>query len=241
LSIIIAVKFFGDEINATLSSLLLLPKTLVEVIVVNGSGRRILMYEELLPEQQSMYILQGPDKNIYDAWNKGLAVARGEYVAFIGSGDLVRKDYFSRMHESALKTGADLILCKQMQWLEDRKPLRELGRPWVWKEFQKKFSIPHIGCWHKRALFLQYGGFDDSFFVAGDYEWLLRVGKNIQSAFVDEVLVDVTVGGISDNGNRVFMESKRARKMHTDASEVDLFIRDYVYRVRKKVRKLLWG
>jgi len=210
----------------------------LEIIVVNGGA---MISSTRLKCHNNLTLLQEPDKNIYDAWNKGLAVSTGDYVAFLGSGDLVRKDYFSRMHESALKTGADLILCKQMQWLEDGKPLRELGRPWVWNEFQKKFSIPHIGCWHKRELFVRYGGFDDSFYVAGDYEWLLRVGGIIQSAFVDEVLVDVTVGGISDNGNRVFEESKRARTMHTDASNVDLFFRDCVYRVRKKVRKLLWG
>jgi glycosyltransferase involved in cell wall biosynthesis len=237
LSIIIATKNVEIFLLRTIESLKFIESD-IEIVVVNG-GDSISSTE--FKRHSNLTLMQGPDKNIYDAWNKGLAVARGEYVAFLGSGDLVRKDYFSRMHDSALKTGADLILCKQMQWMEDGRPLRKLGRPWVWKEFQKKFSIPHIGCWHKRALFLQYGGFDDSFFVAGDYEWLLRVGKNIQSAFVDEVLVDVTVGGISDNGNRVFMESKRARKMHTDASEVDLFIRDYVYRVRKKVRKLLWG
>ncbi len=237
LSIIIATKDVELFLLRTIASLKFIESD-IEIVVVNGGD---IICNSKFKLYNNLKLIQEPDKNIYDAWNKGLAVACGDYVAFFGSGDLVRKDYFSRMHDSALKTGADLILCKQMQWLEDSKPLRELGRPWVWKEFQKKFSIPHIGCWHKRTLFLQYGGFDDSFFVAGDYEWLLRVGKNIQSAFVDEVLVDVTVGGISDNGNRVFTESKRARKMHTDASEVDLFIRDYVYRVRKKVRKLLWG
>ena len=212
----------------------------VEILIMNG-GRTMdgsIWQNHPLP----VTMINEPDQGIYDAWNKGIAVAKGEFIAFIGAGDCVRPNYLQEM-TALWKTSpnAELLLCKQQQYLLNGRPLRVFGKPWNWKEFQQNFSIPHIGCWHKTALFEEHGNFDTTYKVSGDYEWLLRVGEALKVGFTSEVLLDVPVGGVSDKTGHVFQESRRARATHTNASKWNLLYVDYAYRMRKTVRQWLWG
>jgi glycosyltransferase involved in cell wall biosynthesis len=242
LSIVMAVKDSEALLIQSLDALLRinLNGCGVEILIING-GRSLagsIWQNHSLP----VTIINEPDQGIYDAWNKGVALANGEFITFIGAGDCLRPNYLQEM--TALwkrSSNADLLLCKQQQYLKSGRPLRVFGKPWNWKEFQQNFSIPHIGCWHKMALFAEHGNFDTTYKVSGDYEWLLRVGKGLKVVFTPEVLLDVPVGGVSDKNGHVFHESRRARARHTDASKWNLVYVDYAYRMRKRLRKLLWG
>ena len=74
---------------------------------------------------------------------------------------------------------------------------RMVGRPWTWSTFRHYMNVAHVGSWHHRRLFQQYGGFDDRWSICGDYEFLLRVGPALKAGFIDEVLVEMAAGGIS--------------------------------------------
>jgi len=242
LSFVIAIKDNDTALFKTLSSLGDLEKehTSFEVIVMNGGLS--LVSEEIAKLVFPIIIITEPDCGIYDAWNKGLGLAQGEFVAFLGAGDCVRPNYFIEMSElSAKNSESDLLLCRQKQWLSNGGALREFGKPWDWEGFKKNFNIPHIGCWHRRKLFDTFGNFDINYKVSGDYEWLLRVGAQLKVSFTSLVLLDVPVGGISDSSEQVFKETRSARATHTEASTLDLIYHDAHYRFRKFVRKFLWG
>jgi len=242
LSVVIAIKDNTSALIKTLASLAELDKcnASFEVLVINGGSA--LMKEEIAQQPYSITIVDEVDEGIYDAWNKGLGLAQGEFVAFLGAGDCVRPNYFIEMTELSAKNGeSDLLLCRQQQWLSNGRALREFGKPWDWEGFKKNFNIPHIGCWHRRRLFDTFGNFDSNYKVSGDYEWLLRVGAQLKVSFTSLVLLDVPVGGISDSNEQVFKETRCARATHTEASTLDLIYHDARYRFRKFVRKFLWG
>jgi glycosyltransferase involved in cell wall biosynthesis len=211
-----------------------------EILLINGG---MPLSESLRQNCHfSLTIINELDDGIYDAWNKGISMAEGEFIAFLGAGDCVRTNYLRKMNAVYEENrSVELLLCRQQQILSNGRPLRIFGKPWNWSEFQQNFSIPHIGCWHKTALFEKFGKFDTTYKVAGDYEWLLRVGESLNVGFTTEVLLDVPVGGASDQTSQVFHESKRARATHTDASKWNLFYIDVAYRMRKTVRKWIWG
>ena len=242
LSFIIAVKENNIALIKTLSSLDAIEKqnSRFEVIIINGGLS--LVSDEITNLSYPLTIITECDDGIYDAWNKGLGLAQGEFVAFLGAGDCVRPNYFKEMADLSFKNGeSDLLLCRQQQWLNNGRALREFGKPWDWERFKKNFNIPHIGCWHRRKLFDTFGNFDIKYKVTGDYEWLLRVGAQLKVSYTSLVLLDVPVGGISDSSDQVFKETRTARATHTEASALDLIYHDVRYRFRKFVRKFLWG
>ncbi len=237
----IALKNDECALIKTLDSLKLLTisRDSWEVVIINGGDP---LTEGALDRFQFMVrCITEADQGIYDAWNKGLLIATGQFVAFLGAGDLVRSQYFDVFDAMVKVDEGDLFLCRQQQWQPNGRKLRVFGKAWDWREFQQSFSIPHIGCWHRRSLFDQFGLFDSTYKVSGDYDWLLRVGEGLKVGFTPEVLLDVPVGGVSDKKSHVFHETRRARATHTNASKWNLFYVDFAYRMRKTVRQWLWG
>ena len=54
----------------------------------------------------------------------------------------------------------------------------------------------------RKSIYDQLGGYNDSFKIAGDFELMMRFlqKNNIRSKFIDQTLISMRVGGISNNG-----------------------------------------
>ena len=59
-------------------------------------------------------------------------------------------------------------------------------------------TTAHVGSLHRFDLFEKYGNYDTGYKIAGDYELLLRPGKDLNSIFVGEVTAAMLAGGNSD-------------------------------------------
>ena len=64
----------------------------------------------------------------------------------------------------------------------------------------QKMMIPHQACFHHHSVFKEYGDFDETFFIAIDYEFLLRVLKKEDALFLNDYTVaHMTFGGVSSS------------------------------------------
>lgn len=110
-----------------------------------------------------------PDKGTYDAMNKGLAMATGDYVLFLNSGDVlasshVLSDVFSQDH------CADLIVGRQYQMRGHRKcTAHRIAAKEVNKQFLISNTLPHQATFIRRELLLQSGGYDLSYNIVADW------------------------------------------------------------------------
>ena len=84
------------------------------------------------------------------------------------------------------------------------------GIPWDWNRFKKTMNVVHPGSLHNRNLFMKFGLYDIDYKIIGDYEFLLRVGENLKSVFIDVPTVIFSTGGISSNS--YFKINKEIRK-----------------------------
>jgi glycosyltransferase involved in cell wall biosynthesis len=171
------------------------------------------------------YWITEPDRGIYNAWNKGLSQAQGEWVCFMGADDYIwDRTVLERMVVQLVTLPSTIRVAygKVMLIGNGGKALHTVGESWV--QVRKTFismpymNIPHVGTMHRRSLFEQHGKFDESFRIAGDYELLLRELKKGDAVFLPDIITaGQKLGGIStDTANyfRMVREVWRAQRMH---------------------------
>ncbi|MBC8430354.1 MAG: glycosyltransferase, partial [Desulfobacterales bacterium] len=182
---------------------------------IDGSVSVIRNYENNIAFWESK-----PDRSIYNAWNKALNYARGEWICFLGADDYFwNSDVLSDV-EPHLKKAADagikVVYGQAAKVNRHGRVIKTVGKPWGKIRWLMRHGMPmiHAGVMHHRSLFDIHGQFDESFKIAGDYEFLLRELKNGQALFADGVrIVGHQVGGISTVQNLLMhLEVARARR-----------------------------
>lgn len=166
----------------------------IEHIVIDGASTDGTI--DLIKSTGLAYYSE-PDKGIYDALNKGILKATGEYILFLHS-----DDYFSLnngIEESVkylLKTNADFsygssTLLKNERYAGDFIPLIE--------SFFISFPFPHQTMLTKKEAFIKYNLFDTNYKSAGDYDLILRMLLNgVKSVEVPLNFVNFRLDGFSD-------------------------------------------
>jgi glycosyltransferase involved in cell wall biosynthesis len=151
-----------------------------------------------------------PDKGIYDAWNKGLNLSTGDWVAFIGADDVYVPNAISRYIELARRQASAEFLSSRAQLVDASGYSPIFGGPWSWPACARLMTTIHVGTMHKRSLFERYGQFDSTYRIAGDYELLLRAGAKLQAGFTPDLTILMRSGGASDSTAGLY-EARRAK------------------------------
>lgn len=176
-----------------------------ELIIIDGGSKDGTV--DLLEEnrEQISYWISEPDRGIYNAWNKGLAQAHGEWICFLGADDFLwDAQVLERVAAQLVMIPPDIrVAYGQIMLLNNQgENLYPVGEPWkkVKERFKQIMSVPHPGLMHRRSLFEQHGNFDESFRIAGDYELLLRELKTADAFFIsDIILAAMRQGGVSSD------------------------------------------
>jgi glycosyltransferase involved in cell wall biosynthesis len=169
------------------------------------------------------YWVSEPDAGIYDAWNKAVVCASGNWICFIGADDYLWGDsvlqnmvptMMSAMPSYKLVYGAITMVNSRQEVISRLGDSWEISK----KEMRNIMSVPHPGLMHHRTWFENYGLFDASYKIGGDYEMLLRGWPAQDALFVsDLVTVGMTQGGVSSSPKNALLglrEIRRAQLSH---------------------------
>lgn len=167
------------------------------------------------------FFISEKDDGIYDAWNKALRFARGEWVQFIGAGDeLASPDALGEIANVLFFAHPkyDLVYGR-LQYISEksRVVLEEVGQPWSsmkgkWEFFRPKLPV-HPEVFHHISLFRDGDCFDKSYKIAGDSHFLMRCIKKKDPLYVPILIDRMPLGGISGSIRRAYttsLETKRA-------------------------------
>lgn len=242
ISIITASFNSSDTIKDTIESVLNQTYKNIEYIIIDGQSKDdtvevIKSYVPKFIEKGIIYKwISEKDSGIYDAWNKALKIATGDWLSFIGSDDYFKTaTLFNELVpflDKAITEKTYFVYGKVEHICSDDKLIETSGDSWVNKknEFTNAMNLPHSGSLNYKELFLKNGNFDDRFKIAGDYEFLLREYKKPENnaVFIDKVFTVMREGGVSaslDNRLLVIKENHLARKLN-DISDfsIELFI-----------------
>ena len=197
ISIICASYNCYDTIENSIKSIIPHLSDKIEFIIIDGNSNDgtidiIKKYETFLA-----YWVSEDDLGIYDAWNKGIKKARGEYYSFIGLDDILCENYSSEYIKALSENpNIDFIYSKM---LINKYGQTEFGEKWNWNKFRKKMNIVHPGSLHSAILFNKYGFFNTDFKIAGDYEFLLRVGRDLNTFHINKPTIIFSLNGVSNN------------------------------------------
>jgi len=163
-----------------------------------------------------------PDRGIYHAWNKALTHAQGEWICFHGADDYFWAEHvlseLSPYLVDALSKEIRLVYGQVAKIDAQGNIIKIIGKPWQkirWlMPHGMPLHLPHPGMMHHRSLFECHGLFDETFMIAGDYEFLLRELKDGSALFVEGLrTVCSQIGGIADVSRlKTNMETARAIK-----------------------------
>jgi glycosyltransferase involved in cell wall biosynthesis len=175
----------------------------IELIVIDGGSSDGTT--DVLSQYSSRiaYCISEPDRGIYDAWNKALAQAHGEWVCFLGADDflwdrLVLARVVARLEQ--VPAHIDVAYSQVNLIDENDEILYSIGQPWnqVKHDFRQLMCIPHPAVMHRSRLFKKHGVFDESFHIAGDYELLSRELFDNDAFYIPDIVFSgMRQGGVS--------------------------------------------
>lgn len=177
-----------------------------EYIVIDGASTdgSVEMVKNLEAEFRHLKWVSEPDSGIYNAMNKGLRMASGDYIQILNSGDsLAAPDVMERMLSALEKADKPSMLYGNMvKCFPD-------GRRWVDKSFEGREitmldmytgTLNHDPTYIRRDLFEKYGYYDESLKIVSDWKWYLQAivlgGEKQWYVDIDVTLFDMS--GISE-------------------------------------------
>ena len=180
----------------------------------DGLSELVNHYREAHPHQVIRLSSQA-DTGIYDAWNRGIELARGTYVCFIGADDEFVSSESLQQLLDLTGSSAELITCRNSYDSSAGQFLRDWGSPWSWRRMRESMNIAHPGMLVRRDLFDRYGLFDARFKICGDYEWFLRLPAGLSAAHSQRSILKIVQSGVSHTRIRaVYAETFCAQSRH---------------------------
>jgi glycosyltransferase involved in cell wall biosynthesis len=226
ISIITATYNSGATLRDTMRSVLSQDYTDFEHIIVDGasSDNTLDIVRELEPEYRGrLKWISEKDKGLYDAMNKGIAMATGNAVGILNSDDFYTSDNILS-HVAAAISDVDAVY-GDIHYV-DSADLTKCVRYYSSASFKRwmmrlGFMPAHPSFYCKRDIYSRYGLFDTSFRVAADFEQLLRLIflNQITIKYLPLDFVTMRTGGVSTSGlsshKKIIRDHMRAyRKNH---------------------------
>lgn len=180
----------------------------VEHIVIDGgsSDGSVEILKKFAP--RLAYLVSEPDKGIYDAMNKGLALAQGEVICFLNADDhYASAEVLSQVAKKMQVHRLDALM-GDVGYFREQLPQRIVRRyrsdrftpqrlAWGWMP-------AHPALFLRKQVFQKAGQFRTDYQIAGDFEFIVRAfhGNNLRYQHLPEILVRMQTGGASNSGWR---------------------------------------
>ncbi len=185
----------------------------IEWIVQDG-GSTDGTLELLRPYENRIRLVSEPDTGVYDAWNKGIARAPGDWALFLGADDfLLSPNTIAQCHRHVQDLPPNIDMAFGALFMgRDGKPKGLVKRTLcqAYHMMLMDVGIPFPATFTRVPL-LQRVGFDPSFKIAGDYDMVARVLTDDNLARIPIIVSYMEMGGISGTRNNCTLLEERMR------------------------------
>jgi glycosyltransferase involved in cell wall biosynthesis len=213
ITIVIVAFNCAGELEATIQSVISQSSKDVECLIVDGGSNDGTLDIIQRYDQAVDYWLSERDHGIYDAFNKGVQLANGEWMLFLGSGDtLFDCDCIARA-AAGLRTAngeAQIAYGRVARSGFDGSFVEEENEPWEsirdrWRG-GRRVMPQHQGIFERRK-FLAENIFDINYQIVADYKSFSHAIALHPPLYMDCVIARVSLGGVSSFPRKSFAAS----------------------------------
>jgi len=191
----------ADTIESTITSVLNQSYSNIQYIIIDGNSTDDTMDIVNKYANKISKIVSESDKGLYDAINKGIALADGEVIGILNADDVffdnstIAKIMTHFEYDTNLKS-----VIGDIAFINNNKILRYYSSKY-WSTLSFRFGImpPHPSFYCRRDLFIKYGNYRTDFKIAADFELLLRfiLIKKVNYKYINNIIVLMKPGGLS--------------------------------------------
>lgn len=201
LSIITIVLNKDSSIEETILSVISQLEEKDEYIIIDGGSTDNTPI--ILDKYRSKitHLISEPDKGIYDAMNKGIALAKGNMLGIINGGD----SYLPGTLKLAREFKGDVLTGNMLKW-DRRKNIKQLIKRD--ESFLKRLPgfmvINHPATFVNKTIYEEYGVFNCNYKILADKDFFLRLlHQQVKITFTQQTLAVFETGGISGKLNSI--------------------------------------
>lgn len=237
-SIITAVLNGDKYLEHTIQSVLEQSYDNIEYIIIDGGSTDKTLDIIQQYDKSIDYWISHMDNGISSAFNLGIENAKGDIIGIINSDDWYEPDAIKNVVNIFISANPDLVCGAIQFWQHDKKIISSLSEI---ARIKRETSIHHSTVFIKKNIYESFGGFNNEYKYAMDYELLLRFKmKGVKFYSLNDVIANRRLEGISyKNRKYALEETKLARLNHF--SKVNVWtnyfyvrIKDYMGRVLKE-------
>jgi glycosyltransferase involved in cell wall biosynthesis len=192
----------GPKLEATINSVLSQNEELFEYIIVDG-GSTDETLNVIRKYGKRIKCVSKKDRGVYDAMNKGIKMARGDYLYFLGAGDHLRENILEKVEKELPDEPLTFVYGNVYVVNIKSEYLGEFD-----DDKLAKLNICHQAIFYERTIFEVIGKYDLRYRLLADYAFNLKcfADQRIRRLYVDEVIADFEGGGISTGTDMNFIK-----------------------------------
>lgn len=205
------------------------------IIIDGGSSDGTLEILKFYEYKITKWISE-PDRGIYDAMNKGLKIARGEYVYFLNAGDtFIERDTLSKVVSHL--TNNPVLLMNRVRATSREKKVQIMPKVFGLSKPRETFKSAycHQGAFVRRDAYLSLDGFDISYKYFADFKalWLIR-----SLGYFREIKLEVAnfpLDGISSNWRLTTKLTKERERLLAELGEESSCFLFFIHMLRAQI------
>ncbi|HJP63720.1 MAG TPA: glycosyltransferase family 2 protein [Mucilaginibacter sp.] len=209
LSVITIVYNNVSDIERTMLSVLGQTYKNIEYIIIDGLSTDgtlgiVKKYRDKLAK-----LISEKDEGIYDAMNKGLTAATGDYVLFMNSGDEFYSaetvaDVFATEADADIYYGETEMIDAKGNSLGQRR--HKAPENFTWRSFKYGMSVSHQAIYVRRPI---AEPFDRTYHLSADIDWILKAAKKAKKIInTNQYVAKYLVGGMSKKRHRQSLKER---------------------------------
>lgn len=211
---IITVTFnAASEIEPTLQSVLAQTYTEYEYLLIDGGSKDDTIARAKASGIEFAHIVSEPDRGLYDAMNKGIALATGDYLCFLNAGDSFYAADTLQTIVDAIAGEDELpgVVYGETAEVDEARNFVRMRRHKApdnlnWRSFKNGMLVCHQAFYARRDLAPMY---DLKYRLSGDVDWCIKVMKRASKLVkVDAVVVNYLQNGLSLKHHRASLKER---------------------------------
>ncbi len=195
-----------------------------------------------------------PDKGIYDAMNKGIALAKGDVIGLLNSDDFYYENTLSMVNDTYKGTDGKTVITGELIFKskDGEQRLRTSKERFIKKTKHYKNGVRHPATFVPKAIYDDLGLFNLDYKIASDAELMYRIYKaNYNFTFINKPLLVMCDGGASNSKglykqllheNRLFLKTycpnPISRFIYISSAKLRLVTKELMANLVSKYRKI---